>query len=1597
LQNKFTNIIFLDIEVDTKTKKIYELGMVYKTLSHNAPGIMETTNFIKLCNARYVCGHNFVDFDLEILKDTSLYEVLKSHEFIDTLPLSLLLFNEKSIHALPKNYKGEDDFKNDPVEDSKITASLLEKLEERFLSLDNDLQNIFYTLLKDDIHFKGFFSFMHESNSFVYLTHDQLYKIIVDEYRGIIVAPDYINEMIKHHPVELAYILALLTPHIEIKSHPPRILYTYPQIVELQKKLCYSAEQSQDSLSVFAEEVFGFGTFRFFPKLNSTLLGAQEISQREIIEAALRDESFLTVLPTGGGKTFTFWLPAIIKAKAYKGLTVVISPLQALIEDHIKSFNAKVANFKAVAISGYMSPLERAEAIEQVVNGEADILYLAPESLRSNMIFNILKNRLIERFVVDEAHCLSTWGNDFRQDYYYICEYVKDLVASKNFQDHIPVSCFTATAKPSVINDIKTYFKDGLDLELDDYIAIPERKNLHYKSIPSSKKDKYSEVKLVSEHQGSTLVYIPTSTRECDTVAEKLGMDTNKVVRSFHSKLESEEKMKILKDYILDEIDVIVATTAFGMGVDKANITNVIHYEMSDSLENYAQEAGRGARDQNLDAFCPILYDEEDLDKHFDTLTRTKITANEINSIFRVLKKTKGDVINKTAFEIAADAGWDVEDESNDYATKIKTALLELEREGYINRKRNKTRYFADSVAVGSMEKLHKILDASSYDAEEKQCFILVMQTILGRGKTDVVQVDELAYLLGYPKDKIAYTIQRLKEMELLGDSKDLSLKINTNAIASFEQVKAIEQKLFSYLRSLHGNQVTIKELSEYLYQEEIIKKNESTLITELLRNWRDKSSFLFKRISRQNDLWYFELQDVQSVQTRIENKHTIAKKILALFTKQIEPGQKEKVIYFSLVSLRKDIGEDYTIKEIDKTLLYLHYLHIIELLSGRFISYSPMQITKEDKTHTKRKYTNKEYELRLAKHYITKTESIHIMGEYAKRLQEDDYRAGMFLKDYFILPYEDFKKKYNLLKEKITRPISQHRYEMIFTQMSPEQKQIMEDTTSKAMMILAGPGSGKTKVLVHKIASLILTEDIKPEQFMMLTFSRTAASEFRSRLNRLIGVLSFEIEISTFHAYALKLIGRIVKETDDDVLQQSIVKATEQIRNGEIVLPYKSVLVLDEFQDINIQSFELVKAIYEAQEKDMRIIAVGDDDQCINVHAGADVRFIDRFEKEFGQDEEGNSLYRQYELLTNFRSDRNIVQYANDFISRVKSRYKQHPLQAFSKEGGNVTVHTCLSQNLIIPAVELVKAYEEQKNIAILAYTNDEVMQVYSLLEEAGIGARFIIDREKFHLNGVIEIVEFDKAISAMVGDEPLYTEEIFEQALKLVESKFGGSKNLDLLRKVIDRFMFESQDYYVSQWLAYLGEIKLEDFIEYGKAVTVSTIHKSKGMEFGKVIMLVKDTPKTDEQKRLYYVGMTRTKHELTILRSGNENFEKKAFVTYRYDTNEYRQEQKVVTLVMSLGDVNLGYRGYHHFHDFSLIAGTEVKFETREKQNTLCIIYKNKSIGCFSKVFHQKMIGYFSEGYRIEAAVIDFVVVWKNKDKTTTQPLCKIVLKR
>ncbi|TLS96325.1 UvrD-helicase domain-containing protein [Aliarcobacter cibarius] len=1173
------------------------------------------------------------------------------------------------------------------------------------------------------------------------------------------------------------------------------------------------------------------------------------------------------------------------------------------------------------------------------------------------------------------------------------------MLDKKNFQNHIPISCFTATGKPSVIKDIENYFLEGLSIKLDKYLAVPERKNLKYKSIPSSGKYKYLELlKLINEHDGATLVYIPTSTKNCDEIANKIAMDTNKIVKSFHSKIESQEKMQILKDYIENRVDIIVATTAFGMGVDKANITNVIHYEISDSLENYAQEAGRGARDENFEAYCPILFDEDDLDKHFVSLNRSKLTASEINSIFLVIKRSKGNAINKTAFELAKDAGWDVEDKSSDYSTKVKTALLELEREGYISRKRNKTNFFADSIVSKSMEKLHIKLKESFYSEEEKQRLILVLQNIIGRGKPEAVQVDELAHILGYTKNEISLAINQLKQLELLGDSKDLSLEISIYSLNKFKKIKEIELVLFNYLELLNSSRVRIRELNEELNKKELTTKNESELIKSIIKNWRSKSNFIFSRQNREQDLWYFKFENLQNLKDRIHKNHIISEKTLSILTKDLNNKQKEEIV-ISLKILHDSMNKEYDIEEIDKALLYLHHLNILELLKGRFINYSPMIIEKEEKFQTKRKYTNNEYKNRLEQHYQTKIESIHIMGEYAKRLKDDDYKAILFLRDYFTLSYENFKDKYKLSKEKISKPITQKRYNKIFEKISEEQKEIINDKDTKAMMILAGPGSGKTKVLVHKIASLILTEDIKPEQFMMLTFSKSAKMEFKTRLNSLIGALSYDVEIQTFHSYALKLIARVANKENKIILENAIEEATRQINEKEITLPHITILVLDEFQDINEKSFEFVKAIYKATNEDIKIIAVGDDDQCIMDFNGAQVNFIDKYKKEFGYDEDGNEVYKQYELLCNFRSKKDIVNYSNDFITKVTKRYKTKPLYSNSLDSGSINIYSFLSKNMIIPLIELVKQEKSISNIAILVKTNEMVLDIYSILQDNNIDARYLIERDKFELKNIIELIEFDKVLNSYLEEEISYKEIYFEKALKFTESKFKNSVNISLLHKIIDKFLNESDSYKISEWISYLEEIRLEDFEIYNKNIIISTIHKSKGLEFDKVYLLVDGNPINDEEKRLFYVGMTRAKDELNIFRNGRDISNKKDYIKYFYDEQQYLIESKTFTHVMSLEDLNLGFDYEKFVVNNSLISGVKLTIEKKENFKNLCLIFENKIVATLSSRFNLLILEKFEKGYLFKDCIVEYIVLWedKNLNKVLKHPLCKIIMQK
>ena len=233
------------------------------------------------------------------------------------------------------------------------------------------------------------------------------------------------------------------------------------------------------------------------------------------MQAAVDGKSLLAIFPTGGGKSLTFQLPALMEGRSVHGLTVVISPLQSLMKDQVDNL-AERGIADAVTINGLLDPINRSLAIRRVLDGDASLLYIAPEMLRSNTIRKILLARHVVRFVIDEAHCFSSWGHDFRVDYLYIGKFISEYQKKKKLVTPIPISCFTATAKQKVIQDICDYFRQTLNINLQLFASKASRTNLRYSVIHTdTDEDKYMKLRsLIAESYCPTIVYVSRTRRK---------------------------------------------------------------------------------------------------------------------------------------------------------------------------------------------------------------------------------------------------------------------------------------------------------------------------------------------------------------------------------------------------------------------------------------------------------------------------------------------------------------------------------------------------------------------------------------------------------------------------------------------------------------------------------------------------------------------------------------------------------------------------------------------------------------------------------------------------------------------------------------------------------------------------------------------------------------------------------------------------------------------------------------------------------------------------------------------------------------------------
>ena len=1585
------SVTFIDTEVGVDDHKIHDIGAIRQDrASFHAANIREFAAFVE--GTEYICGHNILHHDLKYLQNALGYELPAIK--IDTLYLSPLLFPKRPYHALLKDDKLQSDQLNDPVNDCKKAATLFYDEVNAFFELPSKVKQIFCCLLYDHPEFHGFFRYV---NFRPY--HVNVPELIRAEYEGQICSNAELLPLIRHYPVELAYALALVGAKDEHSITPPWLMRNYPKIENVIKYLrgtpcADGCAYCREALNIHRElkRIFGYDSFRTYNG---------EPLQEKAAQAAVDGKSVLAVFPTGGGKSITFQLPALMAGRAVHGLTVVISPLQSLMKDQVDNLNS-IGITEAVTVNGLLDPIERANALERVANGSASLLYISPEQLRSKTIEKLLLSRNVARFVIDEAHCFSAWGQDFRVDYLYIGDFIRELQRQKTDKKPIPVSCFTATAKQKVISDICDYFKRKLDLSLEIFASSATRENLHYTVLyKETDEEKYAALRdLIAQKDCPTIVYV-SRTKRTRELAEKLTGD-GFPARPFNGKMDPNDKIANQEAFIRNEIQVIVATSAFGMGVDKKDVKLVIHYDISSSLEDYVQEAGRAGRDPSMEAECYVLYNDSDLDKHFILLNQTKLSISEIQQVWKAIKdltKLRPSVCC-SPLEIARQAGWD--DSVNEIETRVKTAIAALESAGYIKRGRNMPHVYATSILAKDMQEAsfridHSVLFSDQQRTNAKRIIksLISSRSIAKAGNDDAEsRVDYLADILGMSKEEVINCVNLMRQDGLLADSMDMSAYIqatdteNKSALV-LDRFSKLEQFLLRQLAE-EGIEISLKELNERALAEGITTSSAKNLRTLLyfltIKSYVRKSESGFSQTMR-----IIPTMGTSKLLEKFHIRTELCRFILGvLYQKadQVNATQRgEKPVQFSLVGLHNAYQaspnllqrQEVSLSDVEDALLYLSKIGALKLEGGFLVLYNGMEI-KRLVTDNRIKYKVDDYRF-LDEFYKQKIRQIHIVGEYANLMVRDYNAALQFVQDYFQMDFRKFISQYfkgERIRE-IDRNITPQKYSQLFGELSDIQSQIIRDADSKYIVVAAGPGSGKTRVLVHKLAALLLLEDVKHEQLLMLTFSRAAATEFKKRLVALIGNASNFVEIKTFHSYCFDLLGKIGSlEGVDDVVRN----AAELIQNGEVEQGKitKSVLVIDEAQDMDDNEFNLVCALMQNNE-DMRVIAVGDDDQNIYEFRGSDSGHLRTLIEKYGA--------ARYEMTENYRSCPPIVTLSNAFAATIQNRMKTAPIEAIRSDSGTVRITHHAGKNMEEAVVQELLATRGAARCCVLTNTNDEALRLLGLLLQNGVRAKLIQSLGGFRLYNLAEIRFFLKKIDQSLKS-PVISNDLWNAAKKQLFAAFAGSTCLEICGNLIQDFETTNPTKYRTDLEEFIRESNYEDFYRDDcETVYVSTIHKAKGREFDNVyMMLAGNTASTDEERRKLYVGMTRAKNALYI-HCDTDLFSACNLpgIEHTEDARQY-EEPKSLTLQLTHRDVVLDF--FKDKKEILLKLRSGMALSVEHDYLLAELNGRTVQIAKLSKACRERLDRLRSNGYTPCSAEVRFVVAWKKEDADEEIPV-------
>ena len=752
----------------------------------------------------FLLGHNLIAFDLPHLQAANSGLRLLQLPVVDTLRLNPLAFPRNPYHHLVKHYQDGGLRRgriNDPELDARLALEVFDEQKKALQDSPFDLLTAWHWLTTSDggEGFDRVFSSLRNARRPLDAeASDAIHTRLADN--SCQTCSQEVIADAARHGWALAYALAWLSVSGGSSVMPPWVRHQFPEAGRLVKRLrdtactdpaCGWCRERHDARRELTRW-FGFPDFRPEPSDENG-----QPMQRSIVEAFMAREHVLSILPTGAGKSLCYQIPALSRYDKTGALTVVVSPLVALMADQVAGLEAKGIG-SSVTINGLLSMPERADALDRVRLGDAGIVIVAPEQLRSVSFRRALDQREIGGWVLDEAHCLSKWGHDFRPDYRYVGRFIREKAGDESVP---PVLCLTATAKPDVKADIIEYFQEELDIDLNVFDGGTQRTNLEFVVVQTSTGEKSADVyqilavDLPTDDPGGAIIYCATR-RHSEELAAFLQAKGVKADH-FHAGLPPETRKNVQESFIRGDLQAIVATNAFGMGIDKPDVRLVIHADIPGSLENYLQEAGRAGRDQQR-ARCVLLYTQDDVERQFGMSARSRLTRREIHGVLRALrnldrKKRLDGQVEATAGEILGeDEEKAFERDSNTDDTRVRTAVAWLEDAVLLTREENRVQVFPSSLRVSSVEEARAKLERSDITGGYRRQLLTITQALVEANADEGISTDELMAATGLTSEGVRGALYDLERLGIASNDTVLTAFVHTGVErASLRRLRA--------------------------------------------------------------------------------------------------------------------------------------------------------------------------------------------------------------------------------------------------------------------------------------------------------------------------------------------------------------------------------------------------------------------------------------------------------------------------------------------------------------------------------------------------------------------------------------------------------------------------------------------------------------------------------------------------------------------------------------------------------------------------------------------------------------------------------------